>query len=690
MNEGASARFRVRLRADPLGTVNATVDNASGDTDIQPNPDPTLLTFNSDNWSVDQSVTITAADDDDTTNGTATIIVSASGLPDEDVTVTEADDDALSFQTRDTPVTVPEGGSETFDVRLTADPLGTVNATVDNASGDTDIQPNPDPTSLTFNSSNWEDWQTVTLTAADDGDGSNGNATIRVSAPGLPDRNITATELDNDTSNGDVFLRLNPSEATSGQDITVSVRIANNTQSVSNFGFDFVFDNEIFTFEGIQAGTLTTNWSITSQTVHERRIEIHGSGGTTIPASSSGTLVIINLKIKCQNLTYDTQRTLKIENYTGDMNDSFSPEPCTSIFTYKACSILGDVNGDTSVTPGDAQDAFEIFLGVQTPDVCQLMTSDANCSGSITPGDAQEIFEHFLGINILPACCDGVLLAQEVSLAMRPSGINPLDRMRNPEFRRLFLFNTTGQAGEIVSVPVLITNPLGVGRFSFDLNFPYEMLEFLGVKKSPLTEEFDYVTGSEEIQGMVHVVGESMLPIESNHMGSLAVAVFRVKEGLPDRLPIILFNPDQDVLNAEIRQGSFVRVDPGIQEPGWIILGRAVHELDGTVRIPVRVSRVFNMKSFGMEFRFSDKTLHFAGVERSDISKDFLALEGYEVEEGLVRIGGYGMNQVQKKSPGVLFNLIFFNSGGKGEVELIDLFDDLRYFEFRKRNTRIE
>ena len=156
---------------------------------------------------------------------------------------------------------------------------------------------------------------------------------------------------------------------------------------------------------------------------------------------------------------------------------------------------------------------------------------------------------------------------------------------------------------------------------------------------------------------------------------------------LPDRLPILLFNPDHDVLNAEIQQGSFIRVGFEMQEPGWIILGKAFHERDGTIRIPVRVSRVFNMRSFGMEFRFSDKNLHFAGVEPSDISKDFLALDGNETEEGIIRIGGFGVNPVQKKSPGVLFYLVFFSRGGKGEVELIDLFDDIQDFDFRKRNT---
>jgi hypothetical protein len=216
------------------------------------------------------------------------------------------------------------------------------------------------------------------------------------------------------------------------------------------------------------------------------------------------------------------------------------------------------------------------------------------------------------------------------------------------------------------------------------------MLEYLGVKKSPMTDEFDYVTGSEEIQGLIHIMGESMIPIDSTRMGSLAVVVFRVKQGLPDRLPIFLFNPDHDILNAEIRQGSFARVDPEVQEPGWIILGRAFHELNGTVRIPVRVSRIFDMRSFGMEFRFSEGNLHFVGIEHSDISQNFMAIQGYEMEEGLVRVGGYGMNPIQKKSPGILFDLVFFRSGGEGEVELINLFDDLRNFEIRKTNTRIE
>jgi hypothetical protein len=60
------------------------------------------------------------------------------------------------------------------------------------------------------------------------------------------------------------------------------------------------------------------------------------------------------------------------------------------------------------------------------------------------------------------------------------------------------------------------------------------------------------------------------------------------------------------------------------------------------------------------------------------------------MEAGFVRVGGYGLNKDQGRSPGVLFQLVFISHGGRGEVELVNLWDDLRDFEFRKRNTRIE
>ena len=110
----------------------------------------------------------------------------------------------LAFVTDKDTVTVPEGGTATFRVKLSAQPASTVQATVSRASGDSDISVSGG-SSLTFTTSNWDSYQTVTLAAAEDTDTTNGTATIRIhrtSGDSVPDKDITATEQDNDQFTG--------------------------------------------------------------------------------------------------------------------------------------------------------------------------------------------------------------------------------------------------------------------------------------------------------------------------------------------------------------------------------------------------------------------------------------------------------------------------------------------------------
>ena len=106
-----------------------TVARVSGDTDITVQSGA-RLTFTTANWNVYQPVTLAAGNDVDATNGTATIRVSASGIPNKDVTATEADDDPLYFITDKDTVTVPENGTATFQVKLNAQPAANVAVTV--------------------------------------------------------------------------------------------------------------------------------------------------------------------------------------------------------------------------------------------------------------------------------------------------------------------------------------------------------------------------------------------------------------------------------------------------------------------------------------------------------------------------------------------------------------------------------
>lgn len=93
INEGGTGTFTVRLAADP-GASGRTVNVArsSGDSDITVQSGATL-NFTSGNWSTPQTVTIAAAQDADTTNDSATITCSSTGLASQNVAVTATDDD---------------------------------------------------------------------------------------------------------------------------------------------------------------------------------------------------------------------------------------------------------------------------------------------------------------------------------------------------------------------------------------------------------------------------------------------------------------------------------------------------------------------------------------------------------------------------------------------------------------------
>ena len=284
--EGGSAGFQVRLNAQPLSTVSATVSRVSGDGDITVSSG-TSLTFTTSNWSTYQPVTLTAAEDADVVNGVATIRVSASGIPDEDVTATESDDDTLIFETTTNAVTVPEGGSAGFQVRLNAQPLSTVSATVSRVSGDGDITVSSG-TSLTFTTSNWSTYQPVTLTAAEDADVVNGVATIRVSASGIPDEDVTATESDDDT----LIFETTTNAVTVPEGGSAGFQVRLNAQPLSTVSATVSRvsgDGDITVSSGTSLTFTTSNWS-TYQPVTLTAAEDADvvNGVATIRVSASG------------------------------------------------------------------------------------------------------------------------------------------------------------------------------------------------------------------------------------------------------------------------------------------------------------------------------------------------------------------------------------------------------------------
>ncbi len=197
INEGGTASFTVKLSAQPGASVSVTTSRSSGDADLSVTGGSTL-TFTTANWSTPQSVTLSAAEDTDVVNGTATFAVSSTGLTTMNVVATEADNDTLGLVVTPTAVTVTEGGVNTISVRLSAQPGSSASVTTIRSSGDSDLSVSGGAT-LTFTTANWSTPQSVTLSAAEDADAANGTATFAVTSAGLSTVNVTATEADNDT-----------------------------------------------------------------------------------------------------------------------------------------------------------------------------------------------------------------------------------------------------------------------------------------------------------------------------------------------------------------------------------------------------------------------------------------------------------------------------------------------------------
>ena len=182
VTEGATATYAVKLGKAPSANVTVAIArNSSGDADLSVNP--ASLTFTPSNWDTEQTVTVSAAEDTDNTNGSASFTHTASstdtgydGLT-ASVVVTEDDNEGPGVLVSKEALTVRETTPGTYTVQLRAEPSANVTVAITkNSGGDADLSVSP--TSLTFTSGNWSTGQTVTVTARGDTDSSYGSASF--------------------------------------------------------------------------------------------------------------------------------------------------------------------------------------------------------------------------------------------------------------------------------------------------------------------------------------------------------------------------------------------------------------------------------------------------------------------------------------------------------------------------------
>ncbi len=210
IDEGGSGEFTVKLSDPPSedsGSNNVTVTVPASVGDLT--ADRTSLMFTASNWNIEQTVTLTAAEDDDLQNDLETLWLTAQGGGFDRqrgrVVVTIRDNDAPDLVVTPRLVEMLEGTSETIEIKLSGQPSEDVTVTVSGHAGTGLAAVPPSPMHLIFTPLDYHIPQSVTLTASeDDHDMLDEDVTLHLTAFGAEYTgeiaNVMVTITDNDAS----------------------------------------------------------------------------------------------------------------------------------------------------------------------------------------------------------------------------------------------------------------------------------------------------------------------------------------------------------------------------------------------------------------------------------------------------------------------------------------------------------
>ena len=203
IDEGTTRhKYTVALSHRPTGTVQVML----------PNPDPDKLAISTNrlvfkrdrgDWDRARNIYVDALADEDNENDTFTITHSASGggFDEQEVvlTLTVEDSGKAGLKLSATNLTLDEGTEGSFGVSLKTPPSAEVTVVVGGGGAgvisvevDEPADPNA-PSTLTFNSENWNEPQSVTVTAVEDDTADDESETVTLSVTSTGDTNYQHT-----------------------------------------------------------------------------------------------------------------------------------------------------------------------------------------------------------------------------------------------------------------------------------------------------------------------------------------------------------------------------------------------------------------------------------------------------------------------------------------------------------------
>ncbi|XZN92083.1 MAG: SBBP repeat-containing protein [Microcoleus sp.] len=262
---GATGSYKIKLTAQPTAPVSISFNTGN-----QLNPIATPITFDSTNWNVEKTVTVSAIDDNlaqGTHSGTIAHTATSTdanyngkAIPNVTASITDNDSPGVSIVQSGGGTNIAEAGAtDTYSVVLTSAPAANVTINFETGSQIDAIAP------VTFTANNWNVTQTVTVKAIDDsiaqGTRSGTIAHKSVSTDtkynNLTISPVTATIADNDTAG--VTVSQENITATEGG-ATGSYTLKLNSQPTAPVTISFDAGNQISAIAPITFDA--TNWNV--------------------------------------------------------------------------------------------------------------------------------------------------------------------------------------------------------------------------------------------------------------------------------------------------------------------------------------------------------------------------------------------------------------------------------------------
>ncbi|HMW08224.1 MAG TPA: hypothetical protein PKC94_24320, partial [Leptospiraceae bacterium] len=352
VSETGTSVITVSLSGDPGAT--RTVSLVSSNL-LAMTVSPSTLTFNSANWNIPQTILVAGVPDNNIISESVTITGSGVGLITSTTTVNTVDTTTMAITLSGNPTSIDEGGTGTFNVKLTAEPSPSLTVTL--ASG-TVGSVSLATTTLTFDNvcpgaQCWSSNQTVTMNGVEDVNETSETVSITATAPSATSASFNIDTADNDSKpvftgatsvneNGTALVSVTLS-GNPGATRTVNL-VSSNVLAVSLLPATLIFNS--------------SNWNV-PQSVLVSGVPDGNSISETVTITGSGvsvgttTTTVSTVDTTTMAITLSGNPTSIDEGGTGTFNVKLTAEPSPSLTVTLASGTVGSVSLATTTLTFD-------------------------------------------------------------------------------------------------------------------------------------------------------------------------------------------------------------------------------------------------------------------------------------------------------------------------------------------------